>query len=119
MRTDGFKSLVVWQKSMDFSAAVYKLTEGFPKHELYGLISQIRRAVVSIPANIAEGYGRTSRKEELQFLSIANGSLMEVETFLLLALRLGYVSDDQFVAIDVLRKEVGNLLNGYRRSKQV
>ena len=118
IRTDGFKSLVVWQKGMDLTTAIYRASERFPKSELYGLTSQLRRAASSIPANVAEGYGRASAKEEQQFLSIARGSLMEVETFLILTERLKYLSEAEFASIDSLRRDVGNLLIGYRRSKQ-
>jgi four helix bundle protein len=80
MGVRNYKDLVAWQKSMDLVASVYKITKEFPKEEVYGLTSQIRRAVVSIPSNIAEGDGRESKKEFSQFLSIAYGSLREVET---------------------------------------
>ncbi|MBI2589927.1 four helix bundle protein [Candidatus Berkelbacteria bacterium] len=118
VRTDGFESLVLWQKAMDLVTEIYRFSEHFPKTEVYGLTSQLRRAASSIPANVAEGYGRSSIKEEQRFLSIAYGSLMEVETFLILAQRLGYLNDHQFVQLNTLRGDVGSLLIGYRRSKQ-
>jgi four helix bundle protein len=83
--TRGFRQLTVWQNAYELTLAVYRLTKIFPKGEMYGLLSQIQRAVASIPANIAEGYERNHRKEYLQFLYIAKGSLGEVETYLLLA----------------------------------
>jgi four helix bundle protein len=89
------RDLMVWQKSMDLVELVYQLTENFPKAELYRLTSQLARAVVSVPANIAEGNARASRKEYAHFLSIAKGSLMETETYLLLAVRLNYLSQEQ------------------------
>jgi four helix bundle protein len=75
-----YRELLVWQKAMELTVLVYRLTEGFPKREIYGLAAQIRRAGVSVPSNIAEGYGRGSRREYIQFLSIAQGSLKELET---------------------------------------
>jgi four helix bundle protein len=84
------RDLSVWQLGMEIAEAVYALTSDFPKQEVYGLTSQIRRAAASIPANIAEGNGRDSTKDYLRFLAIAIGSLAEVETFLELAVRLQY-----------------------------
>lgn len=87
---------------------IYKLSEGFPKNEYYGLVSQIRRAAVSIPSNIAEGYGRNYTKEYKQFLSIAYGSVCELETQYLLAIDLKYISKNEIV--QGLIKEVGSML---------
>jgi len=87
-----FHDLIVWQKAMDLVEANYKVTKSFPKEELYGLTNQIRRALDSIPSNIAEGQGRDSTKEFIHHLSIAYGSLYEVETQLLIAQRLNYIS---------------------------
>jgi four helix bundle protein len=84
------KDLEVWKKAMDLAVHVYSLTSEFPKEELYGLTSQIRRAAISIPSNIAEGAARHSRKEFVQFLYVASGSLAELETQLLLASRFGF-----------------------------
>lgn len=117
VKTDGFKSLLVWQRAMDLAEATYKITNSFPKHELYGLVSQLQRAASSVPANIAEGYGRGSAKDEQRFLSIAYGSLMEVETYLVLAERLSYISSDDYRRLHQIRVEVGRLIVGYRRSK--
>ena len=91
MTIKSYQELTVWQKSMDLVEAIYLLAKKFPKEETFGLTSQIKRAVVSIPANIAEGYGRTHRGDYLHHLSIARGSLMEVETHLAIALRLNYL----------------------------
>jgi len=82
---EGFKSLIVWQKSMDLADKVFQLTKKFPRDELYGLTSQMRRAAVSIPSNIAEGSRRSSKKDYAQFLRIASGSAVELETQILLA----------------------------------
>jgi hypothetical protein len=87
-----YRDLKVWQNSMALVEGCYRLTQGFPKEEIYGLSSQLRRAAVSIPANIAEGYGRGSRPTYLHFLKIAQGSLKELETHLLLSHRLGLTS---------------------------
>jgi len=88
-----FKDLDVWNKGIEFVAEIYKLTSRFPKDELYGLVSQMRRAAVSIPSNIAEGQGRRNAKEFIQFLYIAKGSLAEIETQLIICERLGLISD--------------------------
>jgi len=87
-----YRDLKVWQNSMTLVEGCYRLTQSFPKEEVYGLSSQLRRAAVSIPSNIAEGYGRGSRPTYLHFLKIAQGSLKELETHLLLSHRLGFVS---------------------------
>ena len=89
------RDLIVWRKAMDLVVLVYKATEGFPKHELYGLTNQIRRAASSVPANIAEGQGRRSKSEFRQFLGNARGSLLELDTHLELALRLNYLTPSQ------------------------
>ena len=86
----GFDDLVVWQKSMALARSIYDLTVALPKEEKYGIISQIRRAVVSVPSNIAEGHGRSSSREFSRFLSISLGSLREVQTLLFLARDLGF-----------------------------
>ena len=87
-----YKDLVAWQKSMDLVTNVYRVTGSFPKEQLFGLTSQLRRAAVSIPSNIAEGQGRLSEKEFRYFLGQARGSLMEVETQLQIAINLGYLT---------------------------
>src|SRR6187401_1440650 len=92
MAVRNYRELKVWQHSIELSASIYQLTSGFPKEELYGLTSQMRRAAVSIPSNIAEGHSRESTKEYLHHLSFALGSLAELETQLVIAERLKYVS---------------------------
>jgi len=82
---------VVWQRAMDLVAEAYQLTQRFPSEERYGLVQQVKRSVVSIPSNIAEGHGRDHLGDYLRHLSIANGSLMELETQFLIAVRLGYI----------------------------
>ena len=112
MEHKGFKKLLVWQKSYDLTLHTYKTTKSFPKDELYGMTSQIRRAVTSITANISEGYERNHRKEYIQFLHIARGSLGEVETYLLLAKDLGYIEMHTYQELEDKRSEVARLLQG-------
>ena len=113
----GFRTLIAWQKAYELTLSVYKLTKEFPKSEIYGLTSQLQRAAVSVPANIAEGYERNHKKEYLQFLYIANGSLAETETYLLLAKDLKYLSQDEYSFIDEKRKETAKLLRGLIKSQ--
>ena len=110
----GYRDLVVWQKAMELVTDVYRVTSDFPKHEIYGLTGQIRRAAVSVPSNLAEGHGRTSRREFHQFISQARGSLVEVETQLEIARNLGYLSTP--IASELLTKagRVGRMLNGLK-----
>lgn len=104
--------LLVWQKSHELVLKVYEITRGFPKEELYGLTSQIRRAAVSVPCNIVEGKGRGSSAEYKRFLIIARGSLEEVKYQLFLAEELCYMDSEDNKTILTLSKEVGRLLNG-------
>jgi len=94
-----YKELIVWQKSIQLVTDIYKLTKTFPKEELYGLASQMQRAVVSIPSNIAEGNDRNSSKEFSQFLRIARGSLAELETQIIISEKLEYTTKDQITPI--------------------
>ena len=96
MKSTNYKDLIVWQRAIDLATWIYSLTSRFPKEELYGIVSQMRRAAVSIPSNIAEGQSRQHKTEFIQFLSIAKGSLSELETQLLIVNKLGYVKDDDF-----------------------
>lgn len=93
MSIQNYQDLILWQKAMSLAELVYTLTKQFPKEEIYGLTSQLRRAVVSIPSNIAEGQARTGTAEFRNFLSIASGSRAEVETQLILAKKLAYISE--------------------------
>ena len=113
-----FKDLVVWQEAMNLVEMIYLQTRKFPKEEMFGLTSQIRRAAISIPANIAEGNGRKSRKEYLQFLSIANGSLREMETHLLIAERLNFLPKDSSKQLQTQVQSVGRLLTALRKKLQ-
>jgi four helix bundle protein len=110
------RDLIVWQKAMDLVVAVYRATETFPKAETYGLTSQIRRAVTSIPANIAEGQGRRLTKEFVYFLANARGSLWELDTHLEAAARLGFLSPETHHELQTQLDEVGRMLNGLMRS---
>ena len=110
------KDLDVWKKAMDLAAQVYSLTTRFPKEELYGLTSQIRRSAVSIPSNIAEGPARHSRKEFIQSLHIASGSVAELETQLLLAIRMGFIPSDSIIShIEEVRKVLLGLLRSLKK----
>ena len=110
------RDLIVWQKAMDLVVSVYRATEVFPKTETYGLRSQIRRAVTSIPANIAEGQGRRFTKEFLYFLANARGSLWELDTHLEAATRLGFLEMDSHTELRTQMDEVGRILGGLIRS---
>ena len=108
---EDYRNLVVWQKSMDLVKQVYALTRLLPKEEIFALSNQIRRAVVSIPSNIAEGYGRHSRNDYLRFLNIARGSKNEVETQLQICLMLDYLKPEDIAETQAICTEVGKMLN--------
>jgi four helix bundle protein len=116
MKLVHYRELIVWQKGVSLVTDVYRWTMNFPKSELYGLTSQIRRAAASVPANIAEGQGRRSRGEFKQFLGHARGSLYELETHILVARNLGYFSEVESSQMFARVHEVGRLLNGLLRS---
>ena len=107
---DSYRELILWQKAMDLTEEVYRLTNGFPKEERFALTDQLRRAAVSVPSNIAEGYGRKAAKEYSRFLSIARGSKNEVETQLLLCVRLGYTTEQNIEKAMKLCSEIGKML---------
>ena len=107
-----YKDLVAWQKAMDLVTEIYRASHKFPREEIFALTNQLRRAAVSIPSNIAEGQGKSSRKEFLYFLGNAKGSLSEVETQILIARNLGYISEDDLNPLLHLAAEVGRILNG-------
>ena len=110
MGITSYRELEVWQRSIALVEAVYILGKRFPPDERFGLTSQLQRAAVSIPANIAEGWGRSHRGDYLHHLSIARGSLMEAETHVTIALRLHYVTEDDTRLIHALSQEVGKML---------
>ena len=110
------RDLDVWKKGMRFTKDIYKATESFPKHELYGLTSQVRRAAVSIPSNIAEGAARNTRKDFIQFLYCALGSCSEVETQLELSEMLGYIGNDSYTELMESREAIAKMLFGLIKS---
>ena len=109
------EKLDVWKKGIDFVVELYKATERFPKEERFGLTSQLRRAAISVPANIAEGAGRKSSKEFVHFLSNSQGSASELETELLIASRLSYIEDSSYLPLRSSLDEVGRMLTGLCR----
>ncbi len=109
MTVKSYKELIVWQKSIDLVSLIYNISKGFPEDEKFGLTSQIRRASVSVPSNIAEGWGRLSRKNYIHFLRISRGSLFEVETQIIIAKNLKYFDDSK--EIDNLIVEISKMLN--------
>ncbi len=111
-----YRDLEVWKKSIDWVEAIYRTSSNWPKDERFGLISQTRRAAVSVPANIAEGAARTGTGEFLQFLSVAKGSLAESETHLILAGRLGYLSRMEQEPLLAQAAEIGRMLSGLTKS---
>ena len=106
-----YKDLIVWQKSIELVKEIYRITEMLPKSEIYALISQMRRAAISVSSNIAEGYGRRSLKEYVQFYSIAYGSALELETQLLISKELQFITEKDFVRCENLLIEVLKMLH--------
>ncbi|MBU1413452.1 four helix bundle protein [Myxococcota bacterium] len=115
-KTQSFRDLLVWQEAMKLAEMVYQSTRAFPKEELFAMTSQIRRAAVSIPSNIAEGNGRNSRKDYLYFLSIASGSLAELQTQVELAHRINYLSQAALEDLVQQGNTVGRMLTALKRS---
>jgi four helix bundle protein len=107
---DSYKDLIVWQRAIEMTLAIYRLTQIFPTEERYGLTSQLRRAGVSVASNIAEGYGRLSTGEYKQFLGMARGSNLEVQTQLVIARELGFGNLEQLEKADGLSQEVARML---------
>lgn len=110
-----YTELDVWKQARAFASAIYKLTSSFPKEEQFGITAQIRRAAVSIPSNIAEGCGRQHKKETIQFLSIARGSLFELETQIYIAKDLSIITDEQLKNCREDIQNLGKLTNGFIR----
>ena len=115
MAVKSYSDLQVWRKAMALVVESYSVARLLPKSENYGLIGQIQRAAVSVPANIAEGHGREHLGDYLRHLSFANGSLMELETHFLIAVELGYVTREQSATLMSMASEVGRMLNGLTR----
>ena len=106
----GYKKLIVWQKADELAYQIYTESKKFPRQEIYGVTSQLRRAAISVPANIVEGTGRQGKKELKQFANIALGSLLETEYLLEFCLRLKYLNEEDYKRLESLRGEVGSLL---------
>jgi four helix bundle protein len=112
----GYRDLKVWQLGIDITSLLYETTDKFTQREVYGLTSQIRRAAVSVPSNIAEGHTRGQTKDLIRFLGIARGSIAELETQLIVAKRLEYVSDEELKHVTKMLDEESRMLAGLRRS---
>jgi four helix bundle protein len=116
---NSYKDLRVWKQSVDLALEIYRQTQNFPKNELYGLTSQLRRAAVSVPSNIAEGKGRSSDKELILFLHHSRGSLLELETQLFIARKLGYIEEPEakhlLDQVENLAKALNALINALRK----
>jgi four helix bundle protein len=115
MTSRSYRDLEVWQKAMGLVVECYRLAKQFPQSEVYGLTSQLQRAAVSVPANIAEGQGRQHKAEFFHFVSIACGSLTELETHIQIAQRSSYMTDEEAKELPCRTGEVGRLLNGLLR----
>lgn len=114
-----YKDLIVWQKSVALVTSIYALTRTFPQEEKFGIVSQLNRASISIPSNIAEGWGRESAENYLQFLRISRGSLMETETLLEISKNLGLIKNNDFSDITNQIQEVSKILQGLIKSIQL
>lgn len=108
-----YKELTVWQRSVEIATSVYKVTQNYPKHELYGLTSQIRRCTISISSNIAEGAGRSSDKDFSRFLNISYGSSFELETQLIISKELNYLDDSSFKELNSDLSEIQKMLYSF------
>ena len=118
-KVENHKDLDVWKEAIELVLDIYEITKSFPKEEVYGLTSQIRRATVSIPSNIAEGAARSSKKEFLKFLYIALGSLSELETELIIAHQLGYFHrNDIFKKLEIVKKLLLGLIKSLKKSEK-
>jgi four helix bundle protein len=116
MREVAYRKLIVWQKADELAYQIYLVSKEFPREEVYGITSQLRRAALSIPTNIVEGCGRHGKKEQKQFFNFALGSQAEVEYLLSFCLRLSYLKKESFEMLEGLRREVGALLWGFYQS---
>ncbi len=114
----GYKNLVVWKKADELALAIYFVTKKFPRDEIFGLVSQMRRCAVSVPANIAEGYGRRTAKDRTQFYYISSGSLNELEYYIDFSCKLEYISVSERDCLCALRNDVGRLLYGFINSQR-
>ncbi|MBC8458709.1 MAG: four helix bundle protein [Deltaproteobacteria bacterium] len=114
----GFFDIKAWQKADDLAVDVYETTKSFPRHQLYSLTNQMQKAAVSVAANIAEGSGRRTIRDYLRFLYIAKGSLTELEYYIHLAKRLGYLTEEDHQRLDALQDETARVLWGFIRFKE-
>ena len=114
MPIQNFKDIIAWQKSHQLTLIVYDLTSKFPKHELFGLVSQMRRSAVSVPSNIAEGYKRKSKNDSVHFYVIAESSLEELRYQLFLSKDLKYITEDEYKKAELLAEEVAKLLYAWK-----
>jgi four helix bundle protein len=112
-KTRSFKELIVWQKSHNLVLEIYKITKQFPKEEIYALTSQIRRAAVSVAANVAEGYKKKTKANKLYFLNVSEGSLEEVKYYIVLSKDLAFITEKQSDSLEALTEEIGRLITGY------
>lgn len=117
--TNKFQDLAIWQQAHEFVLIVYKNSESFPKTEIFGLISQFRRASVSIAANIAEGYGKKSKADKLRYYNISQGSLQECQYYIILSRDLNYINNEEFRIMEEKLETVSKLLNSYCRTIQL
>ena len=113
MESFSFEKIVAWQKAHGFILLVYRITKHFPEEERFGLVSQFRRAAVSIGANIAEGYKKLSKADKLRFLNISEGSLAECENYIILGKDLNYINEDEYNILHLTAEETGRLLTAY------
>lgn len=111
-----YKSLNVWRESHELCLDIYKTTNKFPKHELYNMVSQLRRAALSVPTNIAEGYGRMYNKEFYKFLSQARGSIIEVDYLLLLSMELGYITSEEYKLLGNKSEKIIKMISKFMTS---
>ncbi len=114
--TKPHKRLDVWKKAIDLTVDIYKLTENFPKTEIYGLTGQMKRAVISVPNNIAEGAGRHTKKEFINYLHMAQGSLSELDTQLIITRRLNYISEETHREIEMRIETISKMISGLIKS---
>lgn len=118
MSVQNFQDIIAWQKAHQLAIAVYKLTANFPKSEIFGLVSQLRRNAVSVPSNLVEGYKRKSKNDAVHFYVIAESSLEEMKYQLMLAKDLGYIFEKDFMDVYQLAEEVGKLLYGWKNNQK-
>jgi len=117
-KISSYKDLIAWQKGIELTTIIYKILNQFPKDERFGLISQISRSCTSIPANIAEGWGRDSNQNFINYLKIAKGSLYELETHLIVSKNINYISDETLKNLQIKIEEISKIINGLIKSIQ-